>query len=166
MDRLGVSVEADLELARTVLREQGAPFVLVSGGRIVEIGSGHGVVPLVLALERLEPTGIKGAALADKLIGRAAALAAIHAELGAVHGEFMSRAAVDELTRYGIPFSYGVQIPAVLNRSGSHLCPFEELVASAATPEEAVRRLREAARSKGGPAPDPQTPSPAGSEAG
>jgi len=158
MDRLGVSVAADLQLAKTVLREREAPFVLVRGGSIVAMGSGHGVLPLVRTLERLDPARLRGAALADKLIGRAAALAAIFAGLGAVHGEFMSRAAVDELTRHGVPFTYGVQIPAVLNRSGSHLCPFEELVASAETPEEAVRLLREAARVRGEREPDPQTP--------
>src|SRR5690606_1125224 len=99
MERVGVSVDADLELARTLLRERGVPFVLVARGSVVAMGSGPGVLPLVRALERIDPAQLRGAALADKLIGRAAALAAVCAGLGAVHGEFMSRAALDELTR-------------------------------------------------------------------
>ena len=54
MDRLGVSIAADLELAKTVLRGREAPFVLVRGGSIVEIGSGHGVLPLVSTLDDVQ----------------------------------------------------------------------------------------------------------------
>lgn len=137
-----VGIQADLELAKSVLRDYEASFVLASQGRILEVGTGHGVLPLVKAVERIGPDGLQGAVLADKLVGRAAALVAAYAGLSAVYGQFMSQAAMGELARRGIPFTWGVEIPAVLNRSGEHLCPFEELVASAATPEEGMRRLR------------------------
>lgn len=140
-----LSTSADLELATSLLRERQASFVLVAQGQVLEVGAGHGVLPLLRAVDRIGPAALAGAALADKMVGRAVALVAVHVRLAAVHGEFMSRAAVETLQRAGIPFTLGIEIPAVLNRSGSHLCPFEELVAEAPSPAEAVERLRMAA---------------------
>jgi len=133
-----------LALAVSVLRDRSASFVFVRDGRVLAVGEGSGIAPLVHALDRFKPAGLEGASLADKIIGRAAALIAVYGGVRAVHGEFMSRAAMDELARHGITFTYGVEIPSVLNQRGTHLCPFEELVAGAPSPAAAVQRLRTA----------------------
>ncbi|MEW6047495.1 MAG: ECF transporter S component [Bacillota bacterium] len=142
MSQSVVSTHSDLEHAIAVLRETGASFVLVRGGEVITRGEGHGVRPLLAELDRLGPARTSGAALADKVVGRAAVMAALWAGIRAFHGEFVSQAAVAELEKRGLPYSYGVLIPQVLNQRGDALCPFEAAVSGIENPEEAMRALR------------------------
>ena len=173
MTRVDVSVHSDLDQAITVLRATGSSFVLVRDGQVLAQGEGHGVQVLLATLERLGAAQTAGAALADKVVGRAAVMAALRAGIRAIHGEFLSQAALAELERRGLLHSYGVLIPKVLNRRGDALCPFEEAVAQIDDPEEAVRALsatferlqqtRLSSEQPSGPGGDGPTTAPQGS---
>ncbi|MBE3599325.1 MAG: DUF1893 domain-containing protein [Limnochordaceae bacterium] len=142
---------SDLELAVQVLREGRWSHVFARDGRVVASGEGHGVLPLVATIRRVGRGELAGASLADKVVGRAALMAALATGVRAVHGEFMSEAAIEEATRRRVPFSYGVAIPRVLNQAGTDLCPFEAAVRDVEEPEAALRALEQAAERMGRP---------------
>ena len=85
----------------------------------------HGILPPLRWL-REDPELLRGADVADKVIGRAAALLFAHGGVRSLWAARMSEAARDFLRGTGIVFDYGELVPAVLNRDGTGLCPMEQ----------------------------------------
>jgi hypothetical protein len=75
---------------------------------------------------REEPAVLVGAQVADKVIGKAAALLFCHGGVRSVWAETMSEAAAKFLDTQGIPFACDTLVPAILNREGTGLCPMEQ----------------------------------------
>ena len=95
-------------------------------------------------MEALDALGTRpwGAALADRVVGRAVALLADRWRLRAVYGERMSRSAREVLERAAITAVWGELVPAILNREGTGLCPIERRVLTIDDAEEALATLR------------------------
>ncbi len=68
---------------------------------------------------------LEGAMVADKVIGRAAAMIMIYAGIKEVHGKVMSKAALDVFTAHQTPVSYDRLVDYIINRDGSDLCTTE-----------------------------------------
>lgn len=90
-----------------------------------------------------EPALLRGAFVADKVVGKgAAALMAA----GGVRGLFartVSRPALELLAASGIPVMYETVVEHIINRAGNDICPVERLCAGARTPEECLPRIGE-----------------------
>ncbi len=115
--------------------------VLVQGGRIVHRGQGIGVSPLRALYECEDGRRMmQGAFLADKVIGKAAAVLAVLGRVQAVYGEVTSRAALHFLNGRGIPCEYGALVDGIQNRSRDGMCPVEQSVLQ----EEDVQKAYEA----------------------
>lgn len=97
-----------------------------------------------------EPEVLRGAFVADKVVGKgAAALMAVGGVRG-LYARTVSRPALDLLATVGIPVEYETAVEHIINRAGTGICPVEQLCADAPTPEaclprigEFVRRMRE-----------------------
>lgn len=133
-------VQSDLGQARRRLETEGLGMVVVRGGQIVWESRLPGVGGL---LEAMAAVSLQDAALADRVIGRAAALVAAHAGVGAVYGAIMSEAGLVALHTAGIAASYGQRVPLIRNRAGTDMCPMEKLTWDIAAPADAVSSLRE-----------------------
>ena len=134
------SLMADLDLARTHLEAHNFGMVIAHHGEILYASAQPGVVSLLNAAVGERPIG--GAALADRVAGRAVALVASDAGIAAVYGVVMSESALATLTGAGIAASYGTLVPHLLNRPQTDLCPMEKLTQGIDTPSEAVAALR------------------------
>lgn len=103
-----------------------------------------------------EPDLLRGAFVADKVVGKgAAALMAA----GGVRGLFartISRPALELLAEAGIPAVYETAVPHIINRTGDGICPVEQLCADARTPEECLPRIGAFIRRMQGQAGRPQ----------
>jgi len=93
----------------------------------------HGIRPPLLWL-RENPDILRGAEVADKVIGKAAALLFAHGGARSVWATRMSEAARDFLRATDIEFSYDELVPAILNRDGTDLCPMEQRAMGIAEP--------------------------------
>ena len=153
-----VTVRKDLELAVDELRRTGASHVFVRNGAIVASGTGPGVLSLVRTVDRVGSEALSGSVLADKVVGKAALMIALACGVRAVHGEFMSEAAIEGCRRYGVPFTYGAAIPKVLNQAGTDYCPFEVMVGELDDPHKAFELLQDAARRSAAPQTPPSRP--------
>jgi len=98
----------------------------------------HGILPPLRWLR--EDSGIlRGAQVADKVIGKAAALLFACGGVRSVWAARMSEAARDFLQTAGIIADYDELVPAILNRDGTGLCPMEQKVIGIDDPGEAFR---------------------------
>ena len=131
----------DLELARAILRAQDKALVLVKDGRVLGTGERKGVADLLALAERLSEEA-QGAALADRVVGKAAAMVARSMGVASVYALLVSQPAREALVRGDVALEYEQLVPAILNEKGDGPCPLERLVAAIEDPEEAVRVLR------------------------
>lgn len=140
--------DGDLELAKAEVRSGAASVALACQGRVLGRAAGGGLLPLVHVLEGLGWTPEAGAdlwpaapALADRVVGKAAALLAVRAGVRAVWAEVMSQPARDVLGERGVLVEAGHVVPFVQGRQPGQMCPMESLVALMRDPEEGSRML-------------------------
>lgn len=95
----------DLELARAILRAQDKALVLVKDGRVLGTGERKGVADLLALAERLSEEA-QGAALADRVVGKAAAMVAWSMGVASVYALLVSEPARETLVRGGVPLEY------------------------------------------------------------
>jgi hypothetical protein len=140
----------DLNAAKTALRRQGTGFVVVKSGQIVASAAEHGIGRLIAAADHLRAAGISGAALADAVVGRAALMVAVWADIHDIHAEIISDGALEDAATWDRLATYERRVPAILNRARDGTCPFEAAATAAASegapPGEIVNRLRAVAR--------------------
>lgn len=131
----------DLALARKRLETGGLSLVVVRDGRVLAESDEHGMAATLECLEAAKRSG-PGSSLADKVVGQAAAWAAVWADCSACYGEVMSAPAASILRNYGVRAEASKRVEAVLDRYLKGLCPLEAAVADARSAEEAVGIIR------------------------
>ncbi len=137
-----VAWRSDLALARKHLHEHSMTLVLVRDGHVLLDSSRPGIADLAAcAAERAGQ--LQGAVLADRVIGRAAALLIRYLGLAAAYADLTSRPALDELAAAGIPLEYRCLVPSIRDHTGEHLCPFEQLTQGIVEPALAAAAIRE-----------------------
>lgn len=130
-----------LDDAKRLIQAGEASCVVLRDGEIVKTAVGNGVKPILGLLEN-EPEALKDAVVADKVIGKAAAMLLTLAGAQYVHGEIMSESGRRFLESRGIGRSYGTSVEAIINRTGDDLCPLEKTVLDIEEPEEALPALK------------------------
>lgn len=92
-------------------------------------------------LYRHEPAMLRGASIADKVIGKAAAGYVVLSGVKEVYAEVMSRQALPILDEAHIPYTYGTLVDHIVLPTDSDRCPLEQIVAPALTASEIVSML-------------------------
>ena len=137
----------NLELAKQKLNNDSLAFVIVKDGTVVRTGTRDGVGELIDAIDALSEQA-HGAALADKIVGKAVAMVARTAQMRAVYSPLMSQAACDALTHDQIAFEYDRLVPLILNKRSDGPCPMERLTLPIDEPRAAVSALRDFVRAR------------------
>lgn len=129
-------MSADLQ---RVLREGGFSLVVDCGE--VRTFTGRGVSDL-LRLLTVEPDSLKGASLADKVVGKAAASLMVLAGVKEVYAGVISQPGLDMLRGADVEASYGMLVGHIVNRAGTGLCPLEQRCQGCATPAECLAQIK------------------------
>src|SRR5690554_2785316 len=116
----------DLELAKEKLYKGEYTIVIVRNSKFIYTGKERGIKPLYTAVIELGER-LKGASLADKVIGKAAALFCKMAGFKAVYAELFSETALEVLNTTNIEYEYQEICPYILNRSKDGMCPAEKI---------------------------------------
>lgn len=125
-----------MKLAEETLLRRDASLVVVKEGHIAYIGHGHGLKEL--AYLALKGGVLEDAAVADRVVGGAAAIIMIKHRVNAVYGHLMSRQALPLLEEMRV--EYGEIIDFVKGRDGG-ICPYEKLVREAGDSDTAYKLL-------------------------
>lgn len=86
---------------------------------------------------------LRGASVADRVIGRGAALLLVKGGAREVYAQVISSGALEVLRSAGIETSFGKEVPNIINRTGTDICPVEKLTASTSSPDEAYERIKQ-----------------------
>lgn len=131
----------DLNLAKERLKQKNLALVIAKRGKVIFETSSHGIGGLFKAIEELGEE-MKNSSVADKIVGKAAALLCIHAEVFAVFAVTASEKAIQVLKDNDILYQFESRVPHILNSERSDICPFEKLVINISNPREAYEKLR------------------------
>jgi len=130
----------DVELARKKLMAEVLSLVVVKQGRTLFTSSESGVRGLIEAIRECG-SSLNGAALADRIVGKAAALLCAYAKISRVYACVMSRPGSAVLRRFLVPFEHRTLVRNILDRHRTGICPFEKLVLDVDSPNVAFTRI-------------------------
>ncbi len=120
--------------------ESGKYSCVIGNGQLYGF-SGSGVRDLLEIYTNRRPM-LKGALVADKVVGKAAASILAVGGVSEVYAGVISRPALRMLKSSRIAATYGSVVPAIKNSVGNGICPMEKACRNAKTPEECIDILR------------------------
>lgn len=124
-----------------LLHDHQCSLVVLSADGEVTTYNKKGVRDLIYLLDH-EPQRLRGASMADKVTGKAAAGLTVRAGVAQLYADVLSRQAIPLLQAAGIRYSYGTLVDAIVIPVGDDRCPLEQIVAPATTASEVEGLLR------------------------
>lgn len=131
-------MSGDLKLAAKKL-EEGYSLVVVRDGKMLFASRMPGIEPM---LDALDNNVLPGSAVADKVIGRAAAMIAVAGEVTSLFTPVMSQEAVEVLANAGTLYYAQKIVPFIRDSQGIGHCPVETATEFTVVPEKGVRAVR------------------------
>ena len=95
------------------------------------------------------PAAVSGAVIADRVIGRGAALLLVKGNISQVYAMTMSTGARKVLCDAGVSVQCENEVEYIINRSGTGMCPIEKVTLGTDDPEEAVGLIKSFLKSAG-----------------
>ncbi len=126
--------------ALSVLQNSDASFVYVSGKETLTSES-KGIRRLLLLVE--EKKDLSEGFVADRIVGKAAALLMVLQGARQVYADTLSEPAYAVFEKYGVKFLFRRLVPVIINRAGDGICPMEKAVLDTDDPKEAYETLAE-----------------------
>lgn len=99
----------------------------------------RGIVPLFELCEK-NTAGVP-LFVADKVIGKAAALLCVYCRVAVLYADVISESALQVLTEHGIDVQYGKAVEYIKNRDGTGKCPMEALSKGVTNADEMFARI-------------------------
>ncbi|NLJ98567.1 MAG: DUF1893 domain-containing protein [Tissierellia bacterium] len=116
----------DIEIAKEYLKEEDVAIAVVKDGKLIFKSNEKGIKPMyTIAMEMMNT--LDKASIADKVIGKGAAILCKYMGIKDVHGQLMSASAIDFLEKTGIGYTYEKSCPYIENMDRTDLCPIERL---------------------------------------
>lgn len=128
----------DLEKAKSLLVGD-ITCVLVKGEEIITSNK-TGIRPMMEFIK--ENLNLKGFSVADKIVGKAAAMLFRKAEIKEVYAEVLSVSALQFLEEAKIKVTYKTLTDKIINRTKTGMCPMEETVLNIENFEEGFLALK------------------------
>lgn len=122
------------ELAKKTLIDGGYSCVVVKDGKVLHAVFGDGIHPII-KLYREHPEDMRGAVIADKIIGRAAAVVYVLCEIKAIYAHVISEPGILMLRAHNIEHTYHRAVPRIDNRTQTDMCPMERASFASDDPE-------------------------------
>lgn len=121
-----------------LLHKKGCSCVIADSRNELTFCYRRGVIDLFEIL-KLSPETLDGALIADKVVGKGAAALMALGKIKALHTDVISKPALELLHRHGdIKVGYDTLADNIINRTGTGICPVEQLTADVDTAEEAL----------------------------
>lgn len=129
--------------AKTLLKEKDATLVIANGENVC-VYFERGIKTLLSLLQN-NPQLLKNAQVADKIVGKAAALLMIVGGVKEVYAETISESAIKVFQKHQVPFTFAISTPQIINRAGTGPCPMESCVEGIDDPACAYEALKQKA---------------------
>ncbi len=129
----------DIEKAKNLLVQENT-CVLVKGDKIL-VSTKRGISPMMEFIGKGE--NLQGFSVADRIVGKAAAMLFALAKISCVHASVLSSAALNFLKAQKIKTTYNLLVEKIVNRAGTGICPMEETVQNETDCAVAYAKLKE-----------------------
>jgi len=134
-------MQADLNLAKKTLNQKNLNLVIAKNGEVLFETEAHGISGLLKAIKQLQDI-ITGSSVADRIVGRAAALLLVYSDVVAVFAVTISDGGIEILKNNRVFHQFERRVPHILDSKKADACPFEKLVANFSDPKQAYEKLR------------------------
>ncbi len=114
--------------------------VLVKGEKTY-FSTKSGIAPMMGFIS--DGLDLKGFSVADKIVGKAAAMLFCLAKISCVYAAVLSKSALQVLQENNIKVEYNTLVDKIINRAGTGICPMEEAVANKTDFEAAYEKLKQ-----------------------
>lgn len=121
----------NLNKAKQLLTDGTALVIVNSGGEMTFDDRG------IKKLLELQNGSLSGAFVADKVVGKAAAMLLVRGGALEVYAEIISEPALNVLKEHHVLCLYGAVVPNIINREGTGICPMEQAVLNVSDIEKA-----------------------------
>ena len=136
-----MSVESrDLELAKKTLVEHGVTLAVARDGKVVFESVLRGVSGFLDAVE-ISDDGLRGASVADRVVGKAVALLCVFAGVKSIYAVTLGLTARRVFDDNGVYCECEGLVESILNAERTGVCVFERAVADVSDGEVAFVRL-------------------------
>jgi flavin-dependent dehydrogenase len=132
----------DLYLAKKILKQHNFSLVVVKKEKPILKSRFSGIKGLIQAIEKLDKD-LEGSAIADKVIGRAAALLLSYSHVKEAYATTLSVEGLKMLKENNIIVEYDKLVPIILDSKRKAICPFEKFSLTIKSPEQAFKYLKE-----------------------
>jgi len=126
-----------LDVYLAELDKRGMCLMVWKGGEVVFSSPSKGIRPHLEVIERLGREKLAGSVMADKIVGRAAALLMLYSVPAEVHAGVITTIAKELLREKGVNVFLDIEVPVIKEKDGRIYCPFEAMVQGISDPEEA-----------------------------
>jgi len=134
-------MQADLNLAKQKLIQKNLNLVIAKNGIVLFETESHGINGLLKAIKQLQDN-MAGSSVADRIVGRAAALLLVYSDVVAVFAVTASDSGIEVLENNHVFHKFERRVPRILDSKRVDVCPFERLVAKFSDPREAYEELK------------------------
>lgn len=123
-----------------ILQGNGYTFVAMNNGEI-RFSFERGVAPIIELIDK-EPQFLNGAVVADKVIGKAAAMLLCAYGVKSIRTPLTSRHALNYIKSKDTRLEYDEAVDYIINRDRTDMCPMEKNVLDTNDEKEAERLIR------------------------
>ena len=134
-------MQTDLNLAKQRLIQKNLSLVIAKNDRVLFETEAHGISGLLKAIKQLQDN-MAGSSVADRIVGRAAALLLVYSGVVAVFAVTASDGGIEVLKNNHVFHEFGRWVPRILDSKRVNVCPFERLVAKFSDPKQAYEELK------------------------
>ena len=132
---------SDVDTAKSRLYRENLTLVIVKDGEVLFETGSHRISGFLGAVEQLGAR-LGGAAVADRVAGKAIALLCVYVGISEVYAEVMSRKAKAVFEENGIRHEWNALVDNILDLDKSGVCPFEKAAAGMSDPEAAYAAFK------------------------
>lgn len=125
---------------KDILLKENHTLVIYKNNASVITSNDRGVNSLIKLIKE-DKSQLSGSLIADKVIGKAAALLMIYAGVKEIYAPIISKPALQTLLKHNVKIYYDKEVERIINRKGDGLCPMETLCLDIEKPDEAYLLL-------------------------
>jgi hypothetical protein len=126
---------SDLQTAKKLLFEKKLTLVIVKNGQVLFETDSPRISGFMKAIDSMKDE-LKGASVADRVVGKAIALLCVYSGITEVYAEVLSKKAKTMFEQYSISCEWKEIVNNVLDLTKTDMCPLEKVAAGIANPKE------------------------------
>ena len=134
----------DLNIAKDILFNENLNICIVKDKKVIFKSDKRGIYPMYIAVTQ-HYDELNGASVADRVIGRAAAMLNVYSKTSDVYSDISSASAIEILSANDVNITYGESVPYIKNRTKDDYCPIEKISSKLAVDEysKLVEKIKE-----------------------